>query len=74
MAISAPGVAGHNDRMEKASTTARSAAPRQAGVTRIGQARRAAPQRAGAISRARAARNQLRPRPERFAHLTRMYD
>lgn len=60
--------------MEKATTTERSSASGRGGVTRINQNLRAAPERAGAISRARTARKQLRPRTERFAHLKRMYD
>jgi hypothetical protein len=43
-------------------------------VTRITQARSAFRRRESAIARARSARRQLRPRSERFAHLTRMHD
>jgi len=74
MAIPAVAFTEHTVGMDRASTPALAPASGRGGLTRVSKARRAAPQRISAVSRARAARNQLRPRTERFAHLKRMYD
>jgi hypothetical protein len=76
MSISADKVGVHNDRMTRADNTASLDArdpSSRATVTRIGAPRRTATTRTEVL-RARAARRELRPRSERFAHLKRMYD
>ena len=64
----------HNGVMQKTTNTAVAPASGRGTVTRISAARGAASRREGAVDRARAARRELRPRSERFAHLKRMYD
>lgn len=74
MAIPAGPLPGNTAGMAKATTPAVSPVSRRGSVTRISRARQATPRRDAALSRARAARNGLRPRSERFAHLKRMHD
>lgn len=71
MAITADKVSVHDEGMDRAATTTQV----RATVTRIDRGgARSLVRREAALSRARAARRELRPRSERFAHLKRMYD
>lgn len=60
--------------MDKTDKTVVAPASGRGSVTRITPARSATSRREGAITRARSARRELRPRSERFAHLKRMHD
>ena len=60
--------------MAKATHTAVSSASRRGAATRLSRPQNAVTGRAAALNRARAARDELRPRSERFAHLKRMHD
>ena len=74
MSISAGVVRVDHGLMEKAMHTAVSPASGRGSVTRLSRPRPVFSRRENDLDRARAARNGLRPRSERFAHLKRMYD
>ena len=74
MSISAGRGRPHNGDMDKRDNTVVAPAPGRGRVTRISAANSGASRREGAITRARSARRELRPRSERFAHLKRMHD